>query len=425
MQITGSYLNYQNMTSLLSSLGVQDSGNLIMQVFESSIKNLQDKIDSALFSEASAKAVTELYGEISNLAGRASKLTLDDINSAFNDRTPVSSDSNVLTATAIDSFSADSGASEATYTITVNQLARSQENTGLELNATDLTSVDQGTNTFNININGQDFELSITVEEGDTNEDVLQKIVTAVNGESGLEVTAQVMEGSLEGARGLVIQSDNTGTANEFAITDLTGNAVSVTGADTVSQSALDASYTVDGEAYVSNSNTVYLDEGLVTVDLKGVGKTTLTVAPDKGKVGEAVTSFASGINSFLEFLGDNKDYISDEVGATINSYLLQHKSGLESLGITVNDEGMLEVDNAQLNVALEKDFSGLKEALGGFDGLAVQVKGRLDKMALDSPLNYTKEAKNMSPDFTDYIYGVSASMLSQIYQGMLLNTYV
>ena len=150
MQITGSYLNYQNMTSLLSSLGVQDSGNLIMQVFESSIKNLQDKIDSALFSEASAKAVTELYGEISNLAGRASKLTLDDINSAFNDRTPVSSDSNVLTATAIDSFSADSGASEATYTITVNQLARSQDNTGLELNATDLTSVDQGTNTFNM-----------------------------------------------------------------------------------------------------------------------------------------------------------------------------------------------------------------------------------------------------------------------------------
>jgi flagellar hook-associated protein 2 len=425
MQITGSYLNYQNITNLLSTMGVKSSGDLILGVFESSVTDLQNKIDKQVFSQESAKALSTFYGEVSDLAAKASRLTLDNLHSVFYDRSPVSSDPDVLTATAFDAFSADSGAAEAAYDLSVSQLARAQENRSMELNAEGATGVDQGENRFLVHINGQDFEQSITVEEGDTNEDVLQKMVSAINEENGMGVTAQIIEGPGEGTLQIAVQSDNTGVANEFTITDLSGSAVSATGADVVSQSALDALYTVDGESYSDGSNTIFLDDGMVTVNLKGEGESTLTVAPDRINVKEAVTSFISGMNSIKDFLDENKDYISDEVSAALDSSIDQHGIKLASFGITLNEEGRLDIDEMQLEESINQDFSDIKEAFAGFGGLAVGVENELNRISLASPLEYAKEAESMHTDFSDYIYSSSASMLTQILQGALLDRYV
>lgn len=425
MQITGSYLNYQNITNLLSTMGVKSSGDLIMGVFESSVADLQNKIDKQVFSEESAKALSAFYGEVSDLAAKASRLTLDNLHSVFYDRSPVSSDPDVLTATAFDAISQDSGASEAAYNLSVSRLARAQENRGMELIAEETTGVDQGENRFLVHINGQDFEQSINVEEGDTNEDVLQKMVSAINGENGMGVTAQIMEGPGEGTLQIAIQSDNTGVVNEFTITDISGNAVSATGANVVSQSALDALYTVDGESYSDSSNTIFLDDGMVTVNLKGEGESTLTVAPDRINIKEAVMSFISGMNSIKDFLDENKDYISDEVSAALDSYIDQYGIKLESFGITLNEEGRLDIDEMRLEESIDQDFSEIKEAFAGFGGLAVRVENELNKISLASPLEYAKEAESMHIDFSDYIYSSSASMLTQILQGAMLDRYV
>jgi uncharacterized protein YrrD len=127
-----------------------------MEVFSASVGNLQQKISDQIFSEESNAALAQLYDKVSDLATKAQKLTLTDMNSVFNDRTAQSSDVNVLTATAFDAFSQESGATEATYAITVTQLAQAQENIGTELTGADVSTVNEGTNTFNINIDGQD-----------------------------------------------------------------------------------------------------------------------------------------------------------------------------------------------------------------------------------------------------------------------------
>ncbi|NVL89723.1 MAG: flagellar filament capping protein FliD [Desulfobacterales bacterium] len=424
MQITGSYNNYVNMTNLLAPLGARGSADLVMQVFSSAVGNLQDKINQQIFSEESDAAIKELYNEVSDLAGRAEKLTLTYFNSVFFDRTPTSSDSNVLTATAVDAFSLDSGAAEATYNISVNQLALAQENTGFELNAADPSVVNPGINTFNININGQDHELGIDVVDGDTNEVVLQKIVAAIN-DAGLGVTGEVTAGSLEGTQQLVITADQTGTAGSFTLSDVSGNAVTVTGTATVSTVAQDAAYTVDGTGYTSETNTIYLDSGLVTVNLKGAGESILTVAPDQNEVENAITAFVSAVNSIIDFLETNCDYIEDEVLSSVNSFVTEHKSELESFGVTIEEDGKLVVDTYNLATAVNDDLSGIKDAFAGFDGLAVQVKNYTARISTDSPLNYAKEAEGMSKDFVDYLYGTSATMLEKILQGMLLDTFV
>ena len=116
---------------------------------------------------------------------------------AIGDMAVAASDPDVLTATAVDAFSTDSGATEATYEISVAQLARGQENSGLELNTAGASVVDMGTNTFNVNIDGQDYELSIEVTEGDTNEDVLQKMAQSIN-DASIGTRAEVSGGREE-----------------------------------------------------------------------------------------------------------------------------------------------------------------------------------------------------------------------------------
>ncbi len=424
MQITGSYNNYLSLSSLLSPLGVKSSGNLVMGVFASSMQNLQNKIDNQIFSKESAAAINQLGNMVSGLSSKAKKLTLTDMNSVFNDRSAISSDSNVLTASAYDALSPDTGAEEATYNISVAQIAQNQENIGLELNKADASGVNLGTNTYNINVNGQDYELSIEVMDGDTNEDVLQKMATAVN-EAGIEVTAKVVAGSGAETQQLVISSDNTGLAAAFSVSDISGNAIAATGMEIVATEAQDAQYTIDGTDYTSGSNTINLDDGMVTANLKGVGETILEIGVDESAVKNAVSALVSEINTFIGFLENNSDYIKDEVLSSVNKYIDDHHSKLESFGITLGDDSKLVIDHTKLTEAINQNPTGIKDTFGGFDGLAVQFNSYASSLATDNPLNYAKEADNMDLYSMAQPYSFSAETSKNILEGTLLNMIV
>lgn len=424
MRITGSYNNYLNLSNLLSPLGVKSSGNLVMGVFASSMQNLQNKIDNQIFSKESAAAINQIGNMVSDLSSKATKLTLTDMNSVFNNRSAISSDSNVLTASAYDALSPDTGAEEATYNISVAQIAQNQENIGLELNKADAGGVNLGTNTYNINVNGQDYELSIEVMDGDTNEAVLQKMATAVNA-AGIGVTAEIVAGSGVETQQLVISSDNTGLAAAFSVSDISGNAIAATGMEIVATEAQDAQYTIDGTDYTSGTNTINLDDGMVTANLKGVGETILEVGVDESAVKNAVSALVSEINTFIGFLENNSDYIKDEVLSSVNAYINDHHSELESFGITLGDDGKLVIDHTKLTEAIDQNPAGIKNTFGGFDGLAVQFNNYASSLATDNPLNYTKEADSMDIYSMDQAYSFSAETSKNILEGMLLNVIV
>lgn len=421
MRITGSYNNYLNLSNLLSPFGVKSSGNLVMGVFASSMQNLQNKIDNQIFSKESAAAINQIGNMVSDLSSKATKLTLTDMNSVFNNRSAISSDAGVLTASAYDALSPDTGAEEATYNISVAQIAQNQENIGLELNKADAGGVNLGTNTYNINVNGQDYELSIEVMDGDTNEAVLQKMATAVNA-AGIGVTAEIVAGSGVETQQLVISSDNTGLAAAFSVSDISGNAIAATGMEIVATEAQDAQYTIDGTDYTSGANTINLDDGMVTANLKGVGETILEVGVDESAVKNAVSALVSEINTFIGFLENNSDYIKDEVLSSVNAYINDHHSELESFGITMGDDGKLVIDHTKLTEAIDQNPAGIKNTFGGFDGLAVQFNNYASSLATDNPLNYAKEADNMDIYFMDQAYSFSAETSKNILEGMLLN---
>lgn len=421
MQVTGSYFNYLTLTNLLAPLGVKGSGNLVMEVFSAALGNLQDKINQELFSDESAVALKQFYNDISTLGTEAKKLTLTDYESVFNDRTPVSSDPGVLTASAMDAFTSATGATEATYDISVTRLAQTQSNEGTELTGDGATGVNTGTNTFIITVDGQDHELSIEVTEGDTNEVVLQKMESAIYG-ADLGVSAEVTPGALEGTMRLTITADSMGEAGTFTISDASGNAVAATGAGNVTTTAQDAAYSVDGTDYTSASNTVFLDGDMVAVNLLAAGESVLTVAPDAGAVQDSIAGLISEINSFTDSLNNNSAYLKDDILSTIDSFIDDHRRELSALGITKDEDGMLQIDEDKLAAAAGQELSDIREAFGGFDGLAVQLDSYASRVSTDSPINYAKETESLSSYQKDYVFDASGSMLEQIIRGSLLD---
>ena len=423
MNITGTYNNYLTMTNLLSPLGVKSSGDLIMQVFSSAMSNLREKTNQDIFSQESQAALTNFYEKISNLTIKAKKLIDFEQGNVFFNRTAYSSNSDVLTGTAMDALSRETGAVEGRYDFIVTQIAQAQENTGNELNPDSDSLASVGANVFNININGEDNEVSVEIADSDTNDDLLQKLASAIN-LAGLGLEAEVRIGESGETESIVIQGDETGQEGAFTTSDVSGNAIAATGMANETTSAQNLQYSLNGESNSAGSNMIFINGGKVTVDIHAVGEAALTIAPDGNLVKNAVTNLAAEINSIISFLEDNGDYIKNDVLSTLNGYISNHKQELNDIGLTLTDGGSLEVDSDKLNLVIEKDLSKVKQLFSGFDGLAIQLNQYANKIALDSPLNYMKGAEELNDEFKTQIYSSSALMIQQLLQGKMFDRY-
>jgi len=423
MNITGTYNNYLTMTNLLSPLGVKSSGDVVMQVFSSAMNNLREKINQDIFSQESQTALMSFYEKVSGLTVKTKKLIDSEQGNVFFDRTAISSNPEVLTGTAMDALSQETGAAEGHYDFVVTQIAEAQENTGIELNQDEDSAANVGINVFNININGEDNELSIEIEDSDTNDDLLQKLAATIN-LAGLGLEAEVRIGESGETESLVIQADEAGQAGAFTISDESGNAIEATGLANETTSAQNLLYSLKGESNSAGSNMIFINGGKVTVDIHDVGEATLTIAPDSNLIKNAVTNLVAEINSFINFLEENSDYIKNDVLSTLNGYISNHKNELNHIGLSLNDDGSLEVDSETLSQVIEKDLSIIKELFSGFDGMAKQLNQYANKIALDSPLNYMKEAESLNDDFKNQIYSSSALMIQQLLQGRMFDIY-
>ena len=422
MNIAGSYFYNNQISNLISTIGVKPSTGFSEQVIISAVASIQNKISNQIFSAESAQVLGNFYNNVVDLANQAQKLTLAASNSVFNDRTAKSSDTNILTATAYDALSSVTGASESTYQISITQLALSQENEGNDLNETDTSVVPIGTNIFNISIDGNDFELSIDVTAGDTNADVLEKMTMAIN-DANLGITANVTSGSSANTKKITIASNSTGAVNGFSISDVSGSAVTAMGADIITTIAQDSAYVVDGMEYSSESNTVYLDNSMVTVNLLGVGDVDLTIAPDADTVDNAISNFVSELNSSIDFLQNNGDYINDDVLETINSFISDHKSELESFGIQKNSDGKLEIDQEKLSEAIAQNFGGIKDTFAGVNGFSIQIDNLSNRIKSSPASDYSKEFE--SSDYSKLFYSNLQNVNQNSIQGMLLDILI
>jgi hypothetical protein len=93
---------------------------------------------------------------------------------------------------------------------------------------------------------------------------------------------------------------------------------------------------------------TLRLDDIMVTLNLNSTDDSILTVEPDEKTAKDATRNLVSELNSFLDFLENNTYNIKDEVLSSVNSLIDDHKKELESNGITLGDDGRLELHDSK-----------------------------------------------------------------------------
>ena len=345
-----------------------------------------------------SSALTQLNTEVTALSNAVD--TLNDPAGALSARAVSSSQPAIATATASNSTPVGS------HTIVVNNLASSSSYySGAVANST--TPLAAGTLTIQV---GNQAASTITIDATNNTLDGLAAAITNAN----IGVTASVVNDS-NGAR-LAIVSNTSGAAN-----DLTVNAGSSGLTFTKGATGTDASLTVDGVPISSASNTVTNTVAGLTLNLVGADPNTqvqIAVSPDTTKVAQAVTDFVTAYNTIIQDLSSQFTFntstntagpLSGDAGARlVQNELLTAATftgtgntinTLAQLGVSMNNDGTLTVDNAKLSNAVNSDFAGVQNffhpATG--TGFAASLKAQLDPLTDPTEGAFSIELKGMA----------------------------
>jgi flagellar hook-associated protein 2 len=293
----------------------------------------------------------------------------------------------VLTATA------GSNASTGSHSITVTSLARATTQASATFASTSAL-VRQGT----LNITVGSTTTNITV---DGTNNTLSGLKDAINA-SGAAVNASIVQVGANSYR-LVVNGKNTGTANAVTI-DESGL---TTGADplpgfSVTQPESDAVVVVDGISVARSTNTISDVLTGVTLDLKNQSASAVqvSISNDTDGIKKQIHDFVSAYNSVQSFIHDQTKYDSDNkiAGPLIGDSTVQtaqrllrsaiggNVSGtfvtLRDVGITVQGDDTLTVNDATLDSALATDANGVSQVfLDATNGAATNVMSQVDNL--------------------------------------------
>ncbi len=310
--------------------------------------------------QGQSSALTQLNTEVTALSNTVD--SLNDPAGALTARSVTSSQPAVATATASNSTPVGS------HTVVVNNLATSSSYySGALANST--TALPAGAFTIQV---GSGQATTITIDNSNNTLVGLAAAITNAN----LGVSASVVNDA-SGAR-LAIVSNTSGAASDLTITNVDSSLSFTKGA-----TGTNASLTVDGVPIGSASNTVSDTVAGLTLNLVGAEPNTqvqIAVSPDTTKVTQAVTDFVIAYNTIIQDLSSQFTYNSSTNSAgplagdggarTVQTELLSAVtySGagnafntLASLGVSMNNDGTLTIDNAKLSAAVNSDFAGVQ----------------------------------------------------------------
>jgi len=283
---------------------------------------------------------------------------------------------------------------QGTYSIDVTNLAYAQR-TYSDGVADKLTALSGTAETIDITIGADTTTVNIDANAS------LQDVADAINA-SGAEVTAGIFYDGTNYF--LQVVGNDTGSANAITFAD-SGLGLNFT--NTV-QSAQDATFTIDGFAITSATNTVSDALPGTTVELKATTTSTanLTIAPDQEAVTTKIEEFVNAYNAVFNIINQqlgegkgNETLSGDSTVRTIETQLQQIVSqsisgltavgggdaSLTMLGIETQKDGTLLLDKADLTDSLNSDFRGAGRVFAGDPGNNIDGFSTLFSDLIDS----------------------------------------
>lgn len=394
--------------SYLASLGIQ-RGQALTQIGVSragtGVFSSSAKVSSTASSNSSATYLTSLKTGATQLKQSLKSLTSG---TAFTQKSAVSSDTDAMSV--VQSQASKYAASAKDVTVKIDRVATAQENTGTALSSTE--KLGDGGNSyafmqFQIEVGGKTHQFSLTAAAGETNKSLQDRMAKAIN-DAGIGVTAEVS--SKDGKSILSLKSKETGdsSANVFKISDVSGNAVSRTGAANTTTEAQDALYSVNGSYKTSKTNIVDLGNG-ITATLKKAVSSDITVSQGVDKKA-AITEVQKLVDSYNKLFSAA---FSNDIDSKANNLLLDlnnisrtYLSSLSQVGLGFDSNGNMTINQSIMEKAAEDGTLSrfLSDGASRNYGFASQ----LEKVASNIENNIGKYAGAES--FTEAYSGLTGS---------------
>ncbi len=225
-----------------------------------------------------------------------------------------------------------------TYNMNILQLAQSQINEGLWLNATAL-DFQVGENTFKITTQNGEYTFTINVSDTSNNLAVLEDVAEAINQANiGIKATVEI-----ENDTARLVLEGKTGEENAFTVEDITGNIVAASGISNTIQNAQNLIYEYNGTTYESETNTFEV-EGM-TLTAEQTGEYTITVNYDTEAILSSLEEFVNSFNKLVDFVEAYGAPVSVEGMMNV----IRNNPMLQNLGISVENGRLVMNTNATL----------------------------------------------------------------------------
>lgn len=348
--------------------------------------------------QGQSSALTQLNTEVTALSNAVD--TLNDPAGALSARAVSSSAPAIATATASNSTPVGS------HTVVVNNLATSSSYYSGAV-ASSTTALAAGTFTIQV---GSQPAATITIDATNNTLDGLAAAITNAN----LGVTASVVNDS-NGAR-LAIVSNTSGAASDLTVTNGSSGLTFTKGA-----TGTDATLTVGGVPLSSASNTIANSVAGLTLNLVGAAPNTqvqIAVSPDTDKVTQAIKDFVTAYNAIIQdlssqFAFNTSTNSAGPLAADAGARLVQTEllsavtytgtgnsfNTLAQLGVSMNNDGTLTVDDAKLSSAVNSDFAGVQNFFhpANGTGFGASLRAQLDPLTDPTQGAFSIELKGMS----------------------------
>ena len=379
---------------------------------------IKDVREASAFAVHMKESARELGNTIASLSG------LDD-GQLLNKKAAYSSDESLATASYIGN---NSGTASASFDLKVKSLASPQVNMGYFLPQSKV-DLEPDTYSFDIQLNDLNYEFQYNINEGETNQDVQNRLARLVNN-ANIGLNADVVSND-EGATSLRLTSTATGLPvnGDFLFkvgdsdTSKRSGSVEYLGIDYSVRPPANAVFTLNGEPRTSTSNRFVVGNQF-EVTLQNTSnddeETHIGLKTDVESLTDNISSLIQGYNSFLQAANEHPSSTSgsNKLIQEMNSLSTHFGSDLELAGLHIQEDGSIEVDKEQLKeAALNKNSEESFQGIRNFTHSLMRKTGQITL----NPMQYTDRTvvayKNPGHNFTN-------PYVTSPYTGMMFNSY-
>ncbi|MCR5671586.1 MAG: hypothetical protein K6G10_11330 [Butyrivibrio sp.] len=377
--------------------------------------------------DASRNDAIDIKEKARLLQGKIAKLSDQQDESSLNHSSAFTTDDDKIDASYIGK-TPDQDIGNIGFDIEVSSLATGQVNRGRYI-PKDSTGLAPNNYAFDVRIDGQEYEFQFGIYDTDKNIDVQQKLEKLIN-RAGIGLRAFIIEDG-SGRSALEVASTHTGLKpgeiSQFEIYEsssgLDSGAVTFLGLDKVAAPASNAHFTLNGEekAAISNRFTV---GGKFEINIKHT--TTEPVSVGVKKDNEALVQHVSAlIDHYNNFVNDasgfnDAKFKANKLKSEIVGIAQQHMAQVEDLGIRLESEGTLSLDEELLRQAVAGAESS--EALLPVNNFSKALVEKTKDISID-PMKYVDRpvVNYKNPDSRD---SKASPYITSEYSGMMFNNY-